>query len=970
MSEIPNITTSRKKINLFFVGLFIFNGTIIVGLTIFGLISSILWLLLGGSLLILGIISVFLTEKSNVSLYVIILLQLFLRLPFLLRDYFFVFETDEMYHFGLALRYAFFPLEMPIERMEGYVVYSLMDTITARVLLIFGSNFTMIFLKLIYGLLFPVILVILVDFIFKKMDCKYSFRVSTLLFTSCYRFLFFFSLYIFETGTFLLFVALIAIVFRFMEEDKTDFYYYIHGFVLLVISFFMSVWHYNGVFLGSLVLIIFFFLSRYVVKDRVCDWKIGAQRFFMGSFLLLNWYASSSLYAGKMSFSIYYQVLIDVFPFLNTLDYNFIYLIIFEILLFLIVGLSFLLFSRIYVLFQSNYVRYLERFGKKIVTYSGMIPIIFISIIELLIFLVSIFFYNFYKSTEGFRTIGDYGLFTVLTLNGLIIFFILSLISVRWVLNEKQRIFYFLFFLFFILTLVTFIFPPRSNPTFPYRMITYVFLFGTPLAIFSLSQLMKYITKSTILDGINIKRLIFPIRLRNFSYAGTFILLIVMMSQSVTLARWESYTASYSLPTEDILTMSDWMRENISPNNSRTFIEYIYIPISAYSYIDRARTNEVEILISLYYQRNITRVIEIFREQNITYSIFDLACLNPRFMTKIGREHILMSYGVPSSSFKNFNGTIPNEFEIAFRTENLVLLKTPSYNDSQRNLIAHWDMDEGSGIVAYDQTQNGHNAFLTVSPNWTKGISGNALDFDSKDEEFVSVFDHNDFSFTGESPFSFSFWMRAEGLSTMGIVTKTTSNSYEWAVLVMNDGKIRFLCMTDPINYIAMDSSSVISSNLWYHIATTYNGNGTYSGFKIFIDGVDRSNSGIEEGIYLGMSNTAANVNIGRYNDSNFFNGKLDEIRIYSKELNSSEIQNIINLDSFDSRLTGLKLGEFSNQSEIFLLSGKSFHEVQKECLYRCEEETKGYWDIGYWVNNELNRISPKYGILQQRKNN
>ncbi len=83
-------------------------------------------------------------------------------------------------------------------------------------------------------------------------------------------------------------------------------------------------------------------------------------------------------------------------------------------------------------------------------------------------------------------------------------------------------------------------------------------------------------------------------------------------------------------------------------------------------------------------------------------------------------------------------------------------------------------------------------------------------------------------------------------------------------------------------------STTVRSLNTWYYVAGVYNA--TAQTLDIYVNGV--LNDGIMVGTPPGSQvNASVNANIGRRTGGLYFNGVIDEVRIYNRALTQSEIQ-------------------------------------------------------------------------------
>ena len=87
-------------------------------------------------------------------------------------------------------------------------------------------------------------------------------------------------------------------------------------------------------------------------------------------------------------------------------------------------------------------------------------------------------------------------------------------------------------------------------------------------------------------------------------------------------------------------------------------------------------------------------------------------------------------------------------------------------------------------------------------------------------------------------------------------------------------------------------SSTVRALNTWYHVAGVYNA--AAATLDIYVNGV--LNNGVLSGTVPGSQfNSAQNVNIGRRTGGFYFQGTIDEVRIYNRALTQAEIQSDMN---------------------------------------------------------------------------
>ena len=176
--------------------------------------------------------------------------------------------------------------------------------------------------------------------------------------------------------------------------------------------------------------------------------------------------------------------------------------------------------------------------------------------------------------------------------------------------------------------------------------------------------------------------------------------------------------------------------------------------------------------------------------------------------------------------------------------------------------------------------------------------SNYSLDFEGAD--YINCGDDNMFSFgngTTDSPFSVSFWTKLNSVTgTQPFLSKDiTSPNREWAISIFSDssnGVRIFLKNQGGNTQQSIDSSTALTTGVWYHITTTYDGRGgsnAADGLSIYINGSLDTPTNIAKGTYTAMSNTTAPVYIGKYS-TNEIDGKMTEVSIFDYDLSASQV--------------------------------------------------------------------------------
>jgi hypothetical protein len=202
---------------------------------------------------------------------------------------------------------------------------------------------------------------------------------------------------------------------------------------------------------------------------------------------------------------------------------------------------------------------------------------------------------------------------------------------------------------------------------------------------------------------------------------------------------------------------------------------------------------------------------------------------------------------------------------------------------------------EGTGTSAEDYSGNNHDGTITGA-SWVDGPFGKALDFERSENDYLSFGDHDDFSFgdsSSDSPFSIGLYIMLESIGTgQLIVCKNDLTDYEYEIYLdsSTDGLI-FKLMDDSTGGYIQGESSPLSAGVAYYFTCTYDGSSSKEGITIYINGVEDTTRS-SGGSYVAMESLGADLEIGRRGEgSNYFDGIIDEFKIYNYELDEHEIR-------------------------------------------------------------------------------
>lgn len=219
----------------------------------------------------------------------------------------------------------------------------------------------------------------------------------------------------------------------------------------------------------------------------------------------------------------------------------------------------------------------------------------------------------------------------------------------------------------------------------------------------------------------------------------------------------------------------------------------------------------------------------------------------------------------------------------------------PFDNDGGGNrngLVAAFSFSEGSGTVLGDNSGNGSTGTIS-NANWTtNGKFGSALNFNGS-SSMVTIADANHFDLT--NGMTIEAWVRPTSINGWEtVVLKESSDDLAYALYADNNGndagqprRPNVSIRQGDTTYMA-NGSSQLPINTWTHLAATYDGsvlreyvNGALSGSTTQSGSINTSSGALRIG-----GNTIWNE---------WFNGRIDEVRIYNRALGQSEIQTDMN---------------------------------------------------------------------------
>ncbi len=190
--------------------------------------------------------------------------------------------------------------------------------------------------------------------------------------------------------------------------------------------------------------------------------------------------------------------------------------------------------------------------------------------------------------------------------------------------------------------------------------------------------------------------------------------------------------------------------------------------------------------------------------------------------------------------------------------------------------VASYNFDENSGTTAHDSA-GGHDGTVEGA-TWSSGKFNSALDFDGTND-LVSVPDASVLDLTGS--FTLEAWIRPDSLTGARPVISKAAAGPNGYMLDAKTGAPRGQVASEG-TLKAATSPSTVSTGEWSHLAVTSNG----LVLRVYVNGELKA-----EAAAIGAAATTVPLVIGKGQlTGTWFDGRIDEVRLYDEVLNEAQI--------------------------------------------------------------------------------
>ncbi len=243
-----------------------------------------------------------------------------------------------------------------------------------------------------------------------------------------------------------------------------------------------------------------------------------------------------------------------------------------------------------------------------------------------------------------------------------------------------------------------------------------------------------------------------------------------------------------------------------------------------------------------------------------------------------------------------FNFLLPKEADAS------VINKPTNYLLFSTNLVGYWTMDGNNvnwatGAVT-DSSGKGNTGTIVKMATSTAvatGKIGQALKFDGSND-YVEVGNGSSLNITG--PITVSAWIFPKNLTSGDIFVRGQDSSpayFQYFLSLGGDGSM-FRISNGTLGFAAgNEAASQPTINTWSHIVGLWDGTTAANGIKLYVNGVLKSVGTATFSAMWSQPTWNAYMGADVENTRYYFNGLIDEVRIYNRALTPSEVEGLYN---------------------------------------------------------------------------
>ncbi len=238
------------------------------------------------------------------------------------------------------------------------------------------------------------------------------------------------------------------------------------------------------------------------------------------------------------------------------------------------------------------------------------------------------------------------------------------------------------------------------------------------------------------------------------------------------------------------------------------------------------------------------------------------------------------------------------------RISNALSFQSQTHSLLGSDLVGWWNFNDPTSrykdISGYDN--HGSCTSCPIPADGVPGTGGSVMSFDGV-SDYVRIESKSIFNTGTNGSFTYSAWVKSDNYGpSQTVIARTNPCSNPGHFHIYTDNHRVYLIFYSNLEPGQVNHSSpanILEDERFHHIVWVKTWGQT--GVKLYVDGVSRTVTGDSDRqgttygnpIFIGAQNRIPGVCVSDPSPSNYFNGLIDDVRIYSRALSASEIQTL-----------------------------------------------------------------------------
>ncbi len=197
-------------------------------------------------------------------------------------------------------------------------------------------------------------------------------------------------------------------------------------------------------------------------------------------------------------------------------------------------------------------------------------------------------------------------------------------------------------------------------------------------------------------------------------------------------------------------------------------------------------------------------------------------------------------------------------------------------------LVAAFSFEEDSGKIVKDNSGQGNHGVINEAVRFKEGRYGNGMKFDGVND-WITVQDSESLQLSGG--YTLEAWVNPGSIRRSTVMAKEQPQGTVYDLYAYEDRDLPFSSFNDGFDYNPIPGQEPLPTEKWTHLAATFDG----ASQRLYING-NLVRTAQAQNQLIKPSNGVLRIG-GNGVWGDFFQGYIDEVRIYNRALSDGEIQ-------------------------------------------------------------------------------